>query len=125
MNKLKSKLKSKKGFTLIEMLIVVAIIAILVVIAFPVVTSSLDDAKAATDKANFRSAKAVALIEAMNKTTTINNYYFNANTGEFQSDKKGAYQAQTTDEEANGRTENDYIQVKITGNTADVEWVTG
>jgi prepilin-type N-terminal cleavage/methylation domain len=52
------KLHSKKGFTLVEMLIVVAIIAILVAIAVPVFSVSLDKAKLSADEANFRAAKA-------------------------------------------------------------------
>ena len=38
------KLRSRRGFTLIEMLIVVAIIAILVAISIPLVSSSLEKA---------------------------------------------------------------------------------
>ena len=37
LNKLKAKLKKQGGFTLIEMLIVVAIIAILIAISIPLV----------------------------------------------------------------------------------------
>ena len=56
---LQKKRKSKKGFTLMEMLIVVAIIAILVAIAIPTFSSQLNEAKKATDQANIRSAYAV------------------------------------------------------------------
>ena len=44
MNKMR-KMKNKKGFTLMEMLIVVAIIAILIAIAIPTFASSLNKAK--------------------------------------------------------------------------------
>ncbi len=50
--KLSAKLKKQGGFTLVEMLIVVASIAILIAISIPMVTSSLDEAKKATDDAN-------------------------------------------------------------------------
>ena len=46
---------NKKGFTLIEMLVVIAIIAVLVAIIIPVVVSSTDKAEAAVDAANLRS----------------------------------------------------------------------
>lgn len=49
---------NKKGFTLAELLIVVAIIAVLVAIAIPVFTSQLEKSREATDKANLRSAYA-------------------------------------------------------------------
>ena len=48
-------LRSRKGFTLIEMLVVIAIIAVLVAVIIPTVTSSTDKAKAAADAANLRN----------------------------------------------------------------------
>lgn len=53
-------LKNKKGFTLIEMLVVIAIIAVLVAVAIPVVGSSTDKASAATNAANLRALVAEA-----------------------------------------------------------------
>ena len=61
---LKKKL-NKKGFTLAELLVVVAIIAVLVAIAIPVFGSSLSKAKEATDLANVRAAYAEELVEQM------------------------------------------------------------
>ena len=49
------KLTNKKGFTLMEMLIVVAIIAVLVAIAIPAFGGALTKAKEATDVANIRA----------------------------------------------------------------------
>jgi len=47
--------KNNKGFTLAELLIVVAIIAVLTAIAIPVFTSQLEKSKEATDISNIRS----------------------------------------------------------------------
>lgn len=52
------RLKNKKGFTLAELLIVVAIIAVLVAISIPIFTSQLEKARESTDLANIRSAYA-------------------------------------------------------------------
>ena len=52
------KKMNNKGFTLAELLIVVAIIAVLVAIAIPVFTTQLEKAREATDLANVRSAYA-------------------------------------------------------------------
>ena len=52
------KLSSKKGFTLAELLIVVAIIAVLVAIAIPVFNGAVEKAGVSTDAANIRAAYA-------------------------------------------------------------------
>lgn len=61
MEKLKAKLKKQGGFTLVEMLIVVAIIAILVAVSIPVMGSAVNDAKKTVDNANLRAAKGVVV----------------------------------------------------------------
>lgn len=55
--------KNNKGFTLAELLIVVAIIAVLVAIAIPVFTTQLEKSREATDTANVRSAYAYLMAE--------------------------------------------------------------
>ena len=50
-----SRKKAKSGFTIMEMLIVVAIIAVLVAIAIPTFNGSLHKAKVAADWANLRA----------------------------------------------------------------------
>lgn len=62
-----NKFKNSKGFTLMEMLIVVAIIAVLVAIAIPTFTTSLNEAKVATDKANIRSGYASVMADVLTK----------------------------------------------------------
>ncbi len=56
---------AKKGFTLVEMLIVVAIIAILVAITIPVLNGQLENAREAADAANLRAAYAQASIKVL------------------------------------------------------------
>ena len=50
--------ENKKGFTLAELLIVVAIIAVLVAISIPIFNSQLEKSREATDMANIRAAYA-------------------------------------------------------------------
>ena len=51
----KMKKLNKKGFTLAELLIVVAIIAVLVAISIPVFSSQLEKSREAVDAANIRA----------------------------------------------------------------------
>jgi prepilin-type N-terminal cleavage/methylation domain-containing protein len=65
---------NKKGFTLIEMLVVIAIIAVLVAIIIPTVSSATTKAAAATDAANLRSFKAeitTAYLSGDNSMVTV------------------------------------------------------
>ena len=57
------RLNDKKGFTLAELLIVVAIVAVLVAISIPIFSGKLDKAKLATNQANIRAAKAAAVAD--------------------------------------------------------------
>lgn len=65
MKKMIQKIREKKGFTLAELLIVVAIIAVLVAIAIPIFTTQLEKSREATDMANIRSAYAVISAAAL------------------------------------------------------------
>ena len=66
--------KRNHGFTLMEMLIVVAIIAVLVAVAIPTFSSQLHKARVATDWANVRSYYAQLQYEFM-ETGEINEDY--------------------------------------------------
>ena len=57
--------KDQKGFTLAELLIVVAIIAVLVAISIPIFTSQLEKAREATDAANIRAAYAEVAVKVL------------------------------------------------------------
>ena len=71
-------MKRRKGFTLMEMLIVVAIIATLVAIAIPVMNSYLEKARETADLANVRSAYAEVTIAALEDDK--NSSYYNSTT---------------------------------------------
>ena len=60
---LKKLMKKEEGFTLAELLIVVAIIAVLVAVSIPIFTGQLKKSRLATNQANARAAKAAAVTE--------------------------------------------------------------
>lgn len=82
--------RRRRGFTLIEMLIVVAIIAVLVAVSIPLVNNSLERAREATDMANERAARAEAMILFLNEDLFDNGrddaigYYYYADEGKLR-----------------------------------------
>ena len=82
MRSIKERL-NKKGFTLAELLIVVAIIAVLVAISVPVFNSKLEKSREATDIANMRAAKAAAVAAYLNGEIedVAANIYYDAEAG--------------------------------------------
>ena len=90
--KMLNKKVNKKGFTLAELLIVIAILGILVAVSIPVFVGKLDDAKVKTDTANERAAKAAAVTEFLNEDLPAGEKrYYNAETGKLQANKGTAY----------------------------------
>ena len=67
---MKKKWTKSNGFTLAELLIVVAIIAVLVAISIPIFTSQLEKAREATDLSDVRSAYAEVMMAAISDDTT-------------------------------------------------------
>ena len=68
--------RNENGFTLMETLIVVAIISVLIAIAIPIFIQQLEKVREAADLANVRSAyaqvSAEALLENPDATVTVN-----------------------------------------------------
>ena len=62
--------QNKKGFTLAELLIVVAIIGVLVAISIPIFTTQLEKSREATDLSNVRSAYAQVVADYLTNSGT-------------------------------------------------------
>lgn len=73
MKTLRKKIRNKKGFTLAELLIVVAIIAVLVAVSIPIFTTQLEKARDATTVANLRAAYAEATVQILDETVDDGN----------------------------------------------------
>ncbi len=73
---LKKAKENKKGFTLAELLIVVAIIAVLVAISIPIFTAQLEKSREAVDAANIRAMYAELMSDVLtgDYDTTANAY---------------------------------------------------
>lgn len=108
MKNLKAKLRKNGGFTLIEMLIVVAIIAILIAVSIPLVNGALEKARDATDQANERAAKAEAALVYLGVTDNMpagyiagseftGTLYYDAQNGTMVTDKAPAGYGKCTD----------------------------
>lgn len=67
--------KNNKGFTLAELLIVVAIIAVLVAIAIPVFSSQLEKSRDAVTTSNLRAAYAEAMTEMISESKSTSSAY--------------------------------------------------
>ena len=76
---------NKKGFTLAELLIVVAIIAVLVAISIPIFNNQLKKVRFATNVANARAAYAVAMAQYIEDGMPVKKgwicYTYNVSTG--------------------------------------------
>ena len=76
------KLSNKKGFTLAELLVVVAIIAVLVAVSIPIFSAQTKKATVATNQANARAAKAAAVTAVLgNGTSAAGIYSYDIKTG--------------------------------------------
>ena len=94
------KLRNKKGFTLMEMLIVVAIIAILIAIAIPTFNSAMNKAKVGTDEANIRSGYAAVMTEVLTNDVADGTAYGLNSDGSVKKAATGTYTCQGKPAEA-------------------------
>ena len=92
-----------KGFTLAEMIIVVAIIGVMAAISIPIFSAQIEKARDTADIANLRSAKAeaVAVLTAgkLDDGTALQpstDYWYNMETGSFQAKQLNAGYGQGT-----------------------------
>ena len=119
--KLSKKLKKSGGFTLIEMLIVVAIIAILVAVSIPMVGSALEKARVATDQANERAAKGAAMVEYLTEgETETKTYVYDAENGVVYLDTDDAADDITAYGQCS-KHKGGHVQVVITAADADTD----
>lgn len=110
-----SKFKSQKGFTLAELLVVVAIIAVLVAISIPVFTAQLKKARLAVDEANIREAYSLmqyamiteditvdgvtkSLSDIANSANLSDYYFYLAKDGSLTHDSTKAYRLQASED---------------------------
>lgn len=87
---LKEKLKKQAGFTLVELLIVVAIIAILAAVAIPAYASQMEKSREAVDASNARAANSMASADYLLQGYTEDITYSFAKTDEGNIEISGA-----------------------------------
>lgn len=96
--------RSKKGFTLAELLVVVAIIAILVAVSIPIFAAQREKAEKATCDANRRALKAemgnAYLQEKHSSMSEAFNTIYTAKKTEYVCPKKGTYTWEASDSDS-------------------------
>ena len=111
------KKANKKGFTIMEMLIVVAIIAVLAAIAIPTFNGALTKSKEATDVANIRAAYAEMQVKILTEDVAVPTDAAAAKTAFYDYDEnksKGADYTYTYDTNKKTATVK-YKATKLTG----------
>jgi len=65
------KVNNKKGFTLAELLVVLAILAILVAVAIPLFSGAVSEAQKTAREANVRAVRAAAVVEILTNDSVV------------------------------------------------------
>lgn len=121
---LKEFRENKKGFTLAELLVVVAIVAILVAISVPIFTTQLGKARRATNQANMRAAKVAAISQYLTdghdgEKTYVYSIEAGTVTVATNSFKKDDYESKTIDEAATDKVYDSIaVEVKAASSTS-------
>ena len=114
------KKMNKKGFTLAELLIVVAIIAVLVAISIPIFSAQLEKAKEATDMANIRSAYAEVVAAYLGDSKEhVASVNLKSDTSNYKSDENAEIAGVKYEEilsNESGKTVQNPCEVVVTGN---------
>ena len=118
---LKKLMKKEEGFTLAELLIVVAIIAVLTAIAIPVFTTQLEKSREATDQANIRSAYADVMANYL--TNADNGYSMTVKARQTQDDWQGP--SGTITVQVNGTESEIQYNAHKTGESYEVKITSG
>lgn len=117
-DKLRTVLGATRGFTLIELMITVAIVAILAAIAIPSYQDSVWKGKRAEAKAAILKA-----LQAEERYYTQNNRYVDANDAALiPAAQRGAFPAFSADNAANSRYTIRYVANGVANQCADNDW---
>ena len=100
-------MKNRKGFTLAELLIVVAIIGVLVAVSIPIFTAQRSKAILATNQANGRAAKAAAIAAYMDDDS-IKRVTYTINDGKSQTSTDDTFYGQKVPEDISSWTIADF-----------------
>ena len=112
------KKMNKKGFTLAELLIVVAIIAVLVAVAIPIFSSQLEKSREATDIANIRSAYATLVASYLTNDGAAAGFTIDVPVAQKEAkwQTKGDVESYPLEQMKDGSITTVNVSAKITGN---------